>query len=216
MFVRLGERLAAEGFTAIRFSFRGHGESGGATEGVTIAGEMLDIQAVIAHAIEEAPVPITLVAASFGAVPVALMLPALEKQISSLVLWNPVLDLDHTFVHPQLPWGTENFGPDQQLQLHEQGRLLIDGEFPIGQVLWREFTRYEPLKEFNRSHTPALVIHGDQDSYVSYEIARSAAEARPNTEFRTIEGSDHGFDSREREDEAIGHTLKWLTSGGAA
>ncbi|WP_017618474.1 hypothetical protein [Nocardiopsis gilva] len=39
-------------------------------------------------------------AASFGAVPTALMLSVLEKQLASLVLWSPVFDLDHTFLHP--------------------------------------------------------------------------------------------------------------------
>ncbi|WP_344163843.1 alpha/beta hydrolase [Nocardiopsis rhodophaea] len=216
MFVRLAERLAKAGFTVIRFSFRGHGKSDGAPEGVTIAGEMLDLQAVVKHAMEVAPGPLAVIAASFGAVPTALLLPTLEMQLHRLVLWNPVLDLDHTFLHPELPWGTKNFGPGPQRQLHEQGRLLIDDEFPIGQVLWQELARYDPLKEFSRSQVPALVIHGDHDSYVSYDIARAAAEERNHTEFRTIEGSDHGFDSRDREDEAIGHTLTWLTAGDAA
>ena len=42
MFVRLADRLAAEGFTVLRFSFRGRGKSAGSPRGVTIAGELLD------------------------------------------------------------------------------------------------------------------------------------------------------------------------------
>jgi hypothetical protein len=54
-----------------------------------------------------------------------------------------------------------------------------------------------------------LVVHGDRDTYVSYDIARAAAD-RPSSAFHTVAGSDHGFDSREREDEAIEATVGWL------
>lgn len=37
MYVRLADRLAAAGFVVLRFSFRGHGHSGGTQRGVTIA-----------------------------------------------------------------------------------------------------------------------------------------------------------------------------------
>lgn len=60
------------------------------------------------------------------------------------------------------------------------------------------------------STVPALVVHGDQDNAVSYEIARQAAAARPNTDFHTVRGSDHGFDTQEREDEAAAVTAEWL------
>jgi alpha-beta hydrolase superfamily lysophospholipase len=49
MFGRLADALAAAGLTALRFSFRGHGRSGGTPQGVTVAGEIpleIDPQAV--------------------------------------------------------------------------------------------------------------------------------------------------------------------------
>lgn len=45
LFVRLAESFSQAGLNVLRFSFRGHGGSGGAQRGVTIAGEMLDLQA---------------------------------------------------------------------------------------------------------------------------------------------------------------------------
>lgn len=60
------------------------------------------------------------------------------------------------------------------------------------------------------SRVPALIVHGDQDGYVSYDIAREAATTREGCDFHTIKGTDHGFDSREREDEAIAVTVDWL------
>ncbi|HEU0090108.1 MAG TPA: alpha/beta fold hydrolase [Pseudonocardiaceae bacterium] len=213
MFVRLADRLAEADFTVLRFSFRGHGVSGGTQRGVTIAGEMLDLQAVVEYVWGRFPAPLSIVAASFGAVSASLSLPWLDVRLDRLVLWNPVLDLQRTFVTPELPWGRENFGPDQQKLLASQGFLVMDGEFEMGRVLFEEFLYYRPWDDFVGSAVPALVVHGDRDSYVSHDIARTAASARTNCAFHTVTGSDHGFDSDEREDEAIAVTVDWLANG---
>lgn len=213
MFVRLAEQLAASGFDALRFSYRGHGESGGTQAGATIAGEVLDLQAAVEYARQELSGPLSMIAASFGAVSTAVSLPWLHADVERVVLWNPVLDLRRTFVEPELPWGTDNFNREQQQFLQDNGFLFIDGEFRLGRVMFDEFSRYQPADDFVRDSRPALVVHGDQDSYVSYDIARDAAAARTNCDFHTVAGSDHGFDSREREDEAIKVTVDWLVRG---
>jgi len=209
MFRRLAEGLASQGFGVLRFSFRGHGCSGGTQRGVTIAGEMLDLQAAIDHIAERFDNPMSIVAASFGAVSTCMSLPYLEENMRSLVLWNPVLDLQRTFINPNLPWGLKNFGPAQRALLLSQGFLLIDETFALGRVLFEEIRCYHPLEQFIRSRVPAMIVHGDRDSVVSYEVAREAAQAR-GCDLHTVVGSDHGFDSREREDEAIAVTVSWL------
>lgn len=212
MFVRLADRLAGAGFAVARFSFRGHGGSGGTQRGVTIAGAMLDLEAALRYAVGRFGGPLTIVGASFGAVPVLLSLPWLGDRVSRLVLWNPVLDLPRTFLRPELAWGQENFGPAQQELLSSQGFLVVDGEFALGRVLFEECQHYRPAERFTASVAPALVLHGDRDTAVSYEIARQTAATRPDCDFHTVAGSDHGFDSRQREDEAIEVTLGWLNN----
>jgi alpha-beta hydrolase superfamily lysophospholipase len=210
MFVRLADRLADADFSVLRFSFRGHGGSGGTQRGMTIAGEMLDLQAAVEYVADRFPGPLSIVASSFGAVSASLSLPWLGDRLDRLVLWNPVLDLQRTFVNPELPWGKENYSPDQKKLLSTQGFLVIDDEFEVGRVLFEEFHHYEPLNYLVTSTVPALVVHGDRDNAVSYEIARQAAAAKPSTEFHTVRGSDHGFDTRDREDEAVAVTAEWL------
>ncbi len=68
MFVRLAEQLAEADFNVLRFSFRGHGDSDGTQRGMTIAGEMLDLQTAVEHMVGRFPGPLVIVASSFGAV----------------------------------------------------------------------------------------------------------------------------------------------------
>lgn len=75
MFVRLADRPADVDFTALRFSFRGHGGSGGTQRGATIAGEMLDLQATVEYLADRFPDPLSILASSFGAVLTSLSLP---------------------------------------------------------------------------------------------------------------------------------------------
>jgi len=209
MFVRLADRLAEAGLSAVRFSFRGHGKSGGTQRGMTIAGEMLDLNAVIDYTVDQLPGRLAIVAASFGAVSACLSLPLIEHRVEALVLWNPVLDLQRTFVNPQTPWAMRNFSPRAVAALADTGYLLLDGAFQVGGVLYHEMRAHDPLAAFMSSGVPSLIIHGDADSYVPYSVAAEAADAR-GCDFFTITGSDHGFDGRQNEDTAIEETVRWL------
>lgn len=208
MYGRLADQLAALGLGVVRFSFRGHGASAGTQRGVTIAGELLDVEAAIARARAEFSGPLTVLGSSFGAV--AVLESASYLGPDRLVLWNPILDLRRTFIEPELPWGLANFGPDAWRRGMADGALLLDGTFEVGRALLTEFSRYRPGEVFAGGEAPTLIVHGELDSYVSYEIAQAAAQAR-RCDFRSVVGSDHGFDTREREDEAIAMTVAWIT-----
>ena len=95
--------------------------------------------------------------------------------------------------------------------LQDKGFLVVDGDFELGRVLFEEFDLYRPIEKFLAAGVPALVVHGDQDAAVSYPIAAEVARVRAHTALHTVAGSDHGFDSRECEDEAISVTVDWLT-----
>ncbi|WP_344252511.1 alpha/beta hydrolase [Pseudonocardia hydrocarbonoxydans] len=209
MYARLGERLAAAGLGVLRFSFRGHGRSGGSARGVTVAGEMLDVEAAADAARARWPgIPLGVVASSMGAVPVLESASFLRPDL--LVLWNPVLDLRRTFLEPELPWGLDNFTPEAWAAAGRDGFLLLDGEFEMGRVLLAELKRYQPLEALAAlATTPVLVIHGEKDTYVSFEVSRDAS-SRLGLNFHVVPGADHGFDTRYREDEAIAVTTKWL------
>lgn len=209
MFVRLAQRLSEGGFDVLRFSYRGHGRSGGTQQGVTISGEMLDLQAAIDALETRSRAPLTIVAASFGAVSACLLLPYYQHRLRALVLWNPVLDLRRTFVHPELPWGQRNFGPEARRELVESGRFLLDGTFELGRALYEEFLAFDPLDSFLRSRVRAAIVHGDRDTSVPYDVSKDAAARRPACDLITIDGAEHGFDP-DKEEEGIDVTVDWL------
>jgi alpha-beta hydrolase superfamily lysophospholipase len=211
--VRFAERFARSGYTTLRFSFRGHGRSGGSQRGATIAGEMLDLQAAVDHVQAGLPAPLSIVASSFGAVATALCLPWLDDQLHRLVLLRPVLDLHRTFVAPETPWGKQQYSPAQRDALADQGFMIVNGTFELGRVLFEELQRHDPRARFLASTVPTLIVQGDHDSIVSYEIARRTAAMRPRCVLHTVPGSDHGFDDAEHENEAAEVTLAWLQGG---
>ncbi|MBQ8719720.1 MAG: alpha/beta hydrolase [Clostridia bacterium] len=51
-----------------------------------------------------------------------------------------------------------------------------------------------PAKAIKRCRLPLLLVHGDADTFVPYEMSREIYESRPeNTEFLTVQGADHGM-----------------------
>ncbi|RKR89573.1 alpha-beta hydrolase superfamily lysophospholipase [Micromonospora pisi] len=212
MFMRLAERLTDVGFDVVRFSFRGHGGSEGAERDVTLEGTSLDLQAAIEAAMAHYSGPISIVAAGFGAAPVGVLLPQLDPRLHGLVLWNPMLDLLHTFVEPRQAWGLNNFGPEALRRLERDDFILVDGEFEFGRALFEEMSVHEPTRWFVQSSVPSLVVQSERDAWVAHDAVRSIAASRPACEFHSVHGSDHGFESRPHEDEVLTVTARWLTT----
>lgn len=210
IFNRLAEELNSNGFDTLQFDFRGHGESGGLSKGMTISGEIIDLISVIDYCSQLNYSFIGLVSASFGAVSTSCLPLYFKDLISKLVLWNPVLDLNKTFINPILPWGKASFNTGSFTKLAKTGSLFIDGEFEISAVLINEFHMYKPYLSISEFTVKTLIIHGNKDTYVSYEIAKECASKYSNISFLTIEGSEHGFGRESDEVFAIKETVDFL------
>lgn len=224
-FKPLADALAAEGCDSLAITFRGHGKSSGRQEGMTIAGLILDFQAAMEYAVQHVTpleravqhvkpsVPIFVLGSSFGAVPSLLCLNRFRRHISGVVLWNPVLDMTSTFLMPKLPWAQRNLTADAYASLDKRGYILLDDKFRLGWIAIQEMPRYRPFDAFVNSSLPSLVVHGDQDTEVSYPIAEQAVAAVHDREctLATIKGADHGFPGAYQQ-EAIDITLQWIVS----
>ncbi len=212
---RLAERLAGDGFESLRFSFRGHGASGGKQEAVTITGEVTDLLSVLQH-LNALETPLSaVVASSFGAVSLLSLFAKLPPFCGKLVLWNPVLDLADTFLRPSLPWGRRNFGWDRVRDaIRRDGVLEVDGAFRLPAVLFLEMERYDVEESFRQVDLPVMAIHGTADSFVSFRVTERACEASSHAELVAIEASDHGFQRPEDEARALEATSAFIRGGG--
>lgn len=218
MFTRLANRLSAIGFDVVRFTFRGHGDGDGTDRGATVGGELLDFETAFEHTRDRFDGPQFVVAKSFGAVATCLSLDRYEADLAGVVLWNPVLDVEGTFLDPRTSWGVEQFAGEALDELDAAGHVTLDGGFRVGRALWEELHEHDPGARFVRSSVPALVGHGDADEVVSHEDARRVA-AETGADFHTVADADHGFvtpamrplpseDAREQDR----LTVEWLTA----
>lgn len=211
LFVRLSEKLETHKYNILRFDFRCHGNSIGPIEYMTIKGETEDLINTIALAKEKWTKPIIIVAASFGAVAVLNSVSqALFRSVIGVVLLNPVLDLKATFLDSRFEWPRESFNEDAYRQLNEIGYFRLDGKLKIGQQLFDEIHHIKPYKNLAKIEIPVLIIHGNADRYVPYDISKNYSLTVRKCEFVTITGADHGFGNPEDERQAINSIQSWI------
>jgi alpha/beta superfamily hydrolase len=205
----LAWELARCGFDTLRFDFRGHGESGGKSEEMTIAGEVKDLAAAVRFLRSRHASQIGIVGHSFGGGVTVLYSARARPTPFALVLLAPVLDYRRTFVAPETPWTRQWFTPEAFARAQTSGTLDIGG-FPIGLKLIQEFHSLDPANILRGIPIPALVIHGDGDTIASFKAAHDAVKMIPSVEFVRIPGAEHYFEGRESS--VFRKVSRWLDS----
>ena len=206
-YTKLAKVLADGGLQSLRFDFRGHGESGGRPEEMTIQGEVEDLEAAVSHVRELSPKRLSIVATSFGAGIAILYTERRPETVSSVVLLAPVLDYNRTFLAPETEWAQEWFTEEALKRAKENGTLDLDG-FPLGRKLLEEFKVFDPGEVLLRLTVPTLIIHGTDDSMVPYDVARRIGSKYIHGRFLSIEDADHGFEGSE--DRVFSEVKRWI------
>lgn len=195
-YTRLAALLAESGVQSLRFDFRGHGESQGRPQDMTIAGEVRDLTAAAEHMRSLGWPRLAIVGTSFGA-GVAIMATAQNpRAVSALALLAPVLDYRRTFLQPETEWASEWFTPEALAQAKATGELDLDG-FPLGVDLLKEFETLDAGKVLATLSVPTLIVHGSDDTMVPYGVAQEVARSCSHAKFLPIAGADHGFEAFE-------------------
>lgn len=207
LYTRLASALAEAGFDSLRFDFRGHGLSSGNSVDMTIRGETEDLSAAIACARQYSDAPLGILAASFGTVATMNYLKA-GGDIHTLVLWNPVLDLQHTFTRPQMPWGKMLFSEEKRAEMERTGVLYV-GTHPYGRELVREMEEHFPYRVLEGLSLPVLTIHGDRDEITSYDLSMRYGAPNEKSETLTLSGVGHGFGGKGGQ--AIDASVAWFS-----
>jgi uncharacterized protein len=214
-FIRAEEELNKIGFSSLRFDFRAHGKSSGnSMTDFTISGELTDLTAVIDFVTTEGFEWIGLAGSSFGGAISALYAGEHPEKIKALLLANPVLSFEKCFLKPTTSWAIENFKHYQQ-QLDKDGCIIVGShQMKLGKKLFEEMSQFHPHQQLQRYSGPLLVIHGDQDSKVSYPDTVEMFESLSNSDkkFETVEGAEHGFHTEPYETKVVGLIVEFFSN----
>lgn len=207
MFVKMARSLARAGIAALRFDFRGSGDSAGEFSTMTISGEIEDARAALKfirrHPLVD-PARAGVLGLSMGGM-VAAMILGEDKRIPVAALWAPV-------AHPRVQVA-KKMTPEARKQLKQMGCTDYGG-LAVGRGFIDDIVRHQPLKAIRGTAAAVLLVHGELDETVpvraseDYEDALEAADKAVVT--HVVKGADHTFAALPWETEVIGLTLEWF------
>ncbi len=198
IFVKCAREAAARGFAALRFDFRGSGESEGGFEQMTISAEVSDAARaldLLELRPEVDPARLGVLGLSMGGAVASLLL-GQDSRPRSAVLWAPLADPYAIFLA-----GAGGRLPETDYDNH--GDL-------VGRAFSAELPSLDLLGAIRRYQGPLLVIHGDMDQTVPYQLGVRLYDAAPGRKsLEIIPGAGHTFDSVPWERRVLDLTLDW-------
>lgn len=194
-FTRLAAGLGEAGVASLRFDLRGHGESEGRQEELTLATILNDIRMALAHVREATGARrLSLLGASFAGGVCAYYAAKRPAELDRLVLLNPQLDYHQRTITSRPYWTDDRLIDDMARQLQQDGFIQFTPTLKHGRPILNEAFWFEVLPVLGDIQAPTLVVHGTKDTFVPIEASREAMQ-RFTAEHKLveIEGSQHGF-----------------------
>jgi uncharacterized protein len=194
-FARLAAGLAASGVTSLRFDLRGHGDSEGRQEDLTIAMVLNDIRVAIERVREEPGVrSVSLLGTSFGGGICAYYVAKRPAGVARLVLLNPQLDYKKRAVDDRPFWEGDRLTAEAAHELQEHGYLVFNPQLRHGRAHFNEVFWFDVAGALGEVQAPTLIVHGTADTLVPIDGTRAnLARFRTQPHLVEIEGAQHGF-----------------------
>lgn len=194
-FTRLAAGLADAGLASLRFDLRGHGESEGRQEDLTLATILNDIRVALGSVRDvTGAARLSLIGASFSGGVCAYYAAMRPAEIDRLVLLNPQLDHKQRTIDSRTYWHDDQLDEDVAEQLRAQGFIQFTPSLRHGRPILNEVFWFEPLSLLGEIAAPTLLVHGTKDTFVPIEYSREAlALFRAQCQLAEVEGSQHGF-----------------------
>ncbi len=190
------DKLNDCGLSTIRFDFRGHGESKIKSYSANISGMIADLHCVLDYS-QNKYKRISILAASFGASILLLLMQQRNLEIQCAVLLNPVLDYLSTFTECKSEWSRSYF-PSGGLSsvLTNKNDMKMSDDFLLNPLMAVEFFYYKPQNTEIDNEIPILIMHGDADKIVSVDDSRGFVKTRNSSNIELIEfkGASHGLE----------------------
>ncbi len=207
IFVKTARELAAIGFYALRFDFRGSGDSGGDFSEMTIGGEVSDaiksIDVLTAMPGVD-PERIGILGLSMGGC-VAACVSGQETRVKSTVLWAPLSDDPPDRRDEILARSKHTPTPEEIAQSNAN---------VVGNAFYEELPNISPSALIQQFNGPLLIIHGSGDQAVPvshgkryYELMRDRDAL---TQLEVIDGADHTFNTVGWEQAVIAKSVAWF------
>ncbi|MFJ3896844.1 alpha/beta hydrolase [Streptomyces sp. NPDC090083] len=194
-FTRLAAGLAGAGVASLRFDLRGHGQSEGRQEELTLSTILNDIRVVLAYTRETTGADdITLLGASFGGGLCAYYAAKRPEEVSRLVLFNPQLNYKRRTIDSRPYWTDDVISEEAAAELTERGAIQFTPTLRHGRPMMNEVFWLKPHKALGEVQAPTLIVHGTADTLVPFESSQDAvARFTAPVELVPVEGSQHGF-----------------------
>ncbi|MEU8717564.1 alpha/beta fold hydrolase [Streptomyces sp. NPDC048663] len=194
-FTRLADGLADAGVASLRFDLRGHGQSEGRQEDLTLSSILNDIRVVLAYLQEATGAgELSLLGTSFTGGVCAYYAAKQPQEITRLVLFNPQLNYKRRTIDRRPFWVDDHLTDEAATQLTEQGYLLHSPTLKHGRAIYSEVFWLRPHEALGEVQAPTLIVHGTKDTFVPIESSRAAVEEFGGPcKLVEIEGAQHGF-----------------------
>jgi pimeloyl-ACP methyl ester carboxylesterase len=213
-FTRLAEGLATSGITSLRFDLRGHGDSEGKQEELTLSGILADIDAALDVLRERTGVSRpALLGASFSGGICGYYTTQYPNTIASLVLFNPLLNYKKRLIDDKPYWHNNRLDEQAGRELAAMGYLAHSPSFKLGRPLLNELFYLRPDRSLHQITTPILFVHGTKDTFIPVESSREAVTRLPGeAALIEIDGAQHGFAVHDDPTYAQPQTQQWQAS----
>lgn len=203
-FNKAGRDLARQGFAALRFDFRGSGNSDGIFENQTITTMLSDLKAVVEQAVKRPEIDgnrIALIGHSQGAY-VALFQAIKDKRVKLLVSWMGRLSEYADFASKM--WVDE--AKRKGFLPHWEGYTVRYDTYI------KDSFRYDSAKALRKLKKPLALLYGEADSIVAIvEGERARKLAKGKTEMKVLKELNHDFTGKPGiQNEELKITSSWL------
>lgn len=193
-FTRLAAGLGEAGVASLRFDLRGHGDSEGRQEDLTLAAILNDIRVALAWLQAAGIERLSLLGASFSGGACAYYAARRATEIDRLILLNPQLNYKKRTIDSRACWHDDQLDEAEAENLSNRGYIQFTPTLRHGRAILNEVFWFQPLAVLSDITAPTLLVHGTKDTFVPVDASREAlALFRAQRRLVEIEGSQHGF-----------------------